>query len=247
MAFLQQVIGRIKEFEINLGKNRTPEAMSSPCMCWNTLRGIPCLWLSLRRQISEKLSPNLGWWEQDTQCPAGNPTWHSALLPLMGCSVQVGQDPDGTFSSVSCGPQNLQQGIMSWSGGVRGHPREAAVTVGCERGWTLGIKEIMGKSSDGFGQHDGPWHTHVWVGVCGCASWWCDKGLELGFCHTKPACSWLIIFAITLPENQRMSDLVLLRNSTCLPLNKGLRASLQLDITKCWFLRCNRENSKLNP
>lgn len=77
MAFLQQVIGRIADFEINLEQNRTPEAMSSPCMCWNTLRGIPCLWLSLRRQISEKLSPNLGWWEQDTQRPAGK--FHLAL------------------------------------------------------------------------------------------------------------------------------------------------------------------------
>lgn len=73
---------------------------------------------------------------------------------------------------------------------------------------------------------------------------WSWSFVPVGFCFTKPARSWLIIFAINLSGNQRMGYLVLLRNSTCLPFNKGVGASLHLDIIKCWFLflRCNREN-----
>jgi len=73
---------------------------------------------------------------------------------------------------------------------------------------------------------------------------WSSVGV--GFCLTKPACSWLVTFAVAFPGNQGTGYLVLLRNSTCLHSNKGVRASLQLDIIKCWFLflRCNRENSE---
>lgn len=68
----------------------------------------------------------------------------------------------------------------------------------------------------------------------------CARGVGV----TKPPRSWLIIFAIALPGSQRTGYLVLLRSRTCLHFNKGVGASLQLEITKCWvlFLRCNREN-----
>ena len=43
-------------------------------------------------------------------------------------------------------------------------------------------RSSMGQRDGGFGQHDEPWPTHVWVSMYGCTSQLCDKGLQLVFC-----------------------------------------------------------------
>lgn len=95
------------------------------------------------------------------------------LLPLLGCSVQVGEDLDGNFSSLSfasgSAPKGVSKGSQARCAGLWAGPSllGGAVQAGYERTWTLDIQGQMGKKDGGIGEHYEQWS---WVCVYGCAS-----------------------------------------------------------------------------
>lgn len=107
------------------------------------------------------------------------------------------------------------------------------------RGNESWISRSRGKRDDGFGQRDKPWSTHAWVSAYGCASQPCAK-VWAGLCArgvgvTKPARSWLIIFAIALPGSQRTGYLVLLRNLSSFQQRSWSQSSVRNNCAGFYF------------